>query len=464
MLKEAIEKNIKNYWYFIIFIPIFINFLINIFSKSLSYFDGLNYYNLISTILLSALLYSFGNAVKNTLNFKSIHFGATFFILSFFIFDIFVLFFNKNITFKLNTYTVLSLWLLFFLIKKTKLNLVLISYSLIFINFIFNMIFLNKLEENTNIKVDAWYYFDFSKNIYENNFFYSMNNNIFTGYSQFSSYIHSLFYNLSFNIPDFFYYRSTTNVLFFLISLLLIEEVKKNKLKLFIFLLFFTLVINSDWLSFLMFDSLMSEGVLNFLFTSSLLTTLKNNNVSKYGSMCLGVLVFSKQFFITLILFTVIYFLFSKNLRKNIHYLLLGIIFKEITFMTIFQNIEKDHHIRQIDLIDTAFDLLLFRDLNVMNVVLIGKNLLKDIPFSYFLFLLIVLFTINLYLNISNRNLNFLFILVLLNIILILLLYISVWRNMELESPIRFILNLFVLKLAILSKVINNIDSKIESI
>ena len=41
--------------------------------------------------------------------------------------------------------------------------------------------------------------------------------------------------------------------------------------------------------------------------------------------------------------------------------------------MTIFQNIEKDHHIRQIDLIDTAFDLLLFRDLNVMNVVLIGK-------------------------------------------------------------------------------------------
>ena len=67
MLREAIEKNIKNYWYFIIFIPIFINFLINIFSKSLSYFDGLNYYNLISTILLSALLYSFEMLLKTLL-------------------------------------------------------------------------------------------------------------------------------------------------------------------------------------------------------------------------------------------------------------------------------------------------------------------------------------------------------------------------------------------------------------
>ena len=59
-----------------------------------------------------------------------------------------------------------------------------------------------------------------------------------------------------------------------------------------------------------------------------------------------------------------------------------------------------------------------------------------------------------------NKILYFLIGNIISNFLLIFLLYISVWRNMELESPIRFILNLFLIFLLFISNSVQTINSK----
>ena len=160
-----------------------------------------------------------------------------------------------------------------------------------------------------------------------------------------------------------------------------------------------------------------------------------------------GMLIFSKQFYIVLILITGLIFLFFKKFRRFTPYMFIGLASKELIYLTYFKNLKKDHHISQIDILDTFFDLVLLRDLNPYNFVGILKNLLIDKPLSFLILMMIALYFYNLIQNQSSFEVNYYGILILLNFLLIVLLYISVWRQMELESPIRFILNLFTLKL-----------------
>ena len=111
-----------------------------------------------------------------------------------------------------------------------------------------------------------------------------------------------------------------------------------------------------------------------------------------------------------------------------------GILTKELLYLFVFNNVSKDHHIRQIDFMDTALDLVLFRDLKLINIISILKNLFIDKPVS--LILLIFYLTIFLisYRSLKNYQLNtLLFFIVNLNLVLIFGLYISVWQNMELD-------------------------------
>ena len=105
-----------------------------------------------------------------------------------------------------------------------------------------------------------------------------MNNNIFSGYSQFSSYIQTILHSISFAEIEYTYYRSTTNVIFFLLCLVIFESTKNKKVRVFSILLFSSLTLNSNWLEFLLFDSLMSEGILNFLFTSAIISIFNEKN------------------------------------------------------------------------------------------------------------------------------------------------------------------------------------------
>ena len=56
------------------------------------------------------------------------------------------------------------------------------------------------------------------------------------------------------------------------------------------------------------------------------------------------------------------------------------------------------------------------------------------------------------YMKKVNFELNLYFLIAALNILFVLLLYISAWREMELESPIRYIYSFLVIYLIIISK------------
>jgi len=56
------------------------------------------------------------------------------------------------------------------------------------------------------------------------------------------------------------------------------------------------------------------------------------------------------------------------------------------------------------------------------------------------------------YMNRVNLELNLYFLVTSLNIVFVFLLYISAWREMELESPIRYIYSFLVVYLVIISK------------
>jgi len=457
-IKYLTKKN----WFWLLSLPVLLNFFFNLINNFESV-KNLNLKNLFSTILFFFTFYFLGLFIKEVFDLDTISIGIVFYLLSFLIIDMSFLFITQDISFKNNFLITNLTWFCIVLFKK-KFRFH--NFSYFFLSYlslrIFNILNFNSFDLNQNLKGDTWYYFEFCKQILENSFYYSMNNNVFNGYTQFSAYFHSLFFEISFGNNEYIYIRSTTNVLFFLV-LLFINELKIDRsIKFFLSSIYTVLVLNSDWLSFLFIDSIMSEGIMNYLF-SVLLYNLLNNKTEKSALIFFGFLIFSKQFFITLIYIN-LFFLISKNFpKKYIIYGLIGTIYKEIAFNTYFSNLQRDHHIAQIDIVDTIFDLILLRDLNLENFLIINKNLFRDIPFTFFLF--ITLFTVlaNIFYKIKlDKNAKIILSNLVINYFLIQILYVSVWRNMELESPIRFILNLFLLLFILLGINISKINQKLK--
>jgi hypothetical protein len=322
------------------------------------------------------------------------------------------------------------------------------------------------LSENQNIIGDVEaVFFKQSQNIYEISYFYSVNNFVMEGYPQFTSYLQSLFLQFSQYQGNYNYYIHTSHIIFYLSILFFWELNISTKNKVLLIAVFSSLILNSGWLSFLFASSLMSEGIVS-LFTTIclyyLLNSIQNNYESKYEVffyVTIGMLYFTKQFnsSIVLIFIAVLYLLDRK--KKIILFGFTGLILKELLYVFVFDNVSKDHHIRQIDYIDTIADIFLLRDLKLSNILLILRNLFIDKP----LVVVIVVFYLSILLvllqSFQNNIVNYsLFLLVNLNLVFIFGLYISVWQNMELDSPIRYILNL--LHMALISSFLNLDKSK----
>ena len=119
------------------------------------------------------------------------------------------------------------------------------------------------------------------KNIYTNNYFYSISNPNLEGYPQLVAYFHTTLNKISISNFEFNYLSSSTNVLL-LLTLLLIYELDLSRITKFVFSLSFTaLILNSEWLKFLFIDSLMTEGSLSYLFCVILLSLVKFLNLEK---------------------------------------------------------------------------------------------------------------------------------------------------------------------------------------
>ncbi len=445
-----VKKSLYISPYILIFI-IILNSLINLLG--FDFIEKINYFDIVSGILLFIYLILFGQLVDKLFCFQNISISIIFYLFSFFIIDVAILFFYHNLSFSQVFVFTNIVWLSYFLIKKRDLKFVFyIALSYFSLNYFINN-FKTFLTKNNNLlgDVDA-VFFDQALNIYENSYYFSISNYIMEGYPQFISYFQSLFLRISTNTNVYDYYSFTSHIIFYL-SILFFFELKIGfKNKVLISVLFSFLILNSLWLQFLFTSSLMSEGIVS-LFTAVLIfyvfDNIERNNFVDYLSIfLLGFLYFSKQFNSSIVLFSIIVLIFYKEKKFLTAIGFSGFLLKELLFVFVFPEISKEHHIRQIDLQDTFIDLLILRDLKFENILLILKNLWIDKPITILLLIFYMTFLLNsVILKKVNTSDILLFLLVNLNLILIFSLYISAWQNMELESPIRYILNFFHLTL-----------------
>ena len=426
---------------------IVLNYLSNIFKNSI--FESLldtNYFDMFSTILLFIFLYLVSKEISSNFKLPYISTGFVTYMFSFFLVDILTLFVFTGLTFSLLFIFVNAGWILLLIYKKANIKSFLFIISAFTFTNIYNNFFINSLSKNSNIFGDVKdIHFEHVKNIYTNSYFQSISNSSWEGYPQMAAYFHATLHQISISTIEFNYLPSSTNVLW-LLSVLFIYESDLSRISKYVFFLSFSsLIFNSEWLKFLFIDSLMTEGVLSYLFCVALLSIIKSLKIKESNLyipfILMGLLYFCKQFVSILSLFVTFYFLIRKKNRKFAILGFVGFLLKELSYLTYFKNVTKNFHYKELDLKDTFFDLILLRDLKLENFFIILKNLSKDIPLTlvliYWLLLTIMFFYKR---DIFEKDVVLFTFLISINFILIFILYISIWRNAELESPIRYIL------------------------
>jgi hypothetical protein len=396
-------------------------------------------------LLLLLSLFLIGRLIKKSMNFETISISIIFYLFSIFFIDQLFLLSSFHLSFHHAYLVTNSFWIIFFLYAKNIKSMVFVSISFLSSGIIFRAIE-RSLTKNLNITgdVDAVFYQQV-KQIYENSYYFSINNYVMEGYPQFLSYFQALFLKfVNFN-QSYEFYSFTSHIVFYL-TLLYFFELKIDVFnKVILVVTYFFLIFNSEWLQFLISSSLMSEGLVNLFAVvclTELLTTVETKRNDYRIYFVFGMLYLSKQFLSSIVIIVVIV-LFVKHRKKIILFIgLLGFILKELLYLFTFQGVSKDHHIRQIDVKDTLIDLVTFRDLELQNIVLILKNVFLDKPFTLLLILVYLLFAISkIIFNDKNIISDYIFYTLSLNAMFVFVLYISAWRFMELDSPVRYLLN-----------------------
>lgn len=428
---------------------IVLNYLSNIFKNSIieTLLDA-NYFDMFSTILLFIFLYLVSKEISSNFRLPYISTGFVAYMLSFFLVDILILFVFTGLKFSMLFFFVNAGWILLLIYKKANTKTLIFIISAFTLSNIYNNFFINSLSKNSNIFGDVKdIHFEHVKNIYTNNYFQSISNSNLEGYPQMAAYFHATLNQISISTFEFNYLPSSTNVLWLLSALFIYESDLSRISKYVFFFSFSALIFNSEWLKFLFIDSLMTEGVLSYLFWVALLSIIKSLKTKESNLyipfILMGLLYFSKQFISLLSLIVVLYFLLRCKKRKFAIIGFIGFLLKELSYLTYFKNVTKNFHYKELDLKDTFIDLILLRNLKLENFFLILKNLSIDIPltlvFIYWLLLTVMFFYKRV---IFKKDVVLFTFLISINFILIFILYISIWRNAELESPIRYMLNL----------------------
>jgi hypothetical protein len=452
MVLNLLKKN----FYFLLIVPVLINLISNLFLGNFLY-EYFYTYNVISSLLMFLFFYSIGYSFKSINKKMTITFGIITYLFSYFILESIALFFytgiNLDITFLLTNF----LWFIYFIFLLDNKKLLIINFFLYFLMFYFNNQFVDVMTVNANLSMDvANVFFPNTLNIYEKSYYISISEPVMLGYPQFMSYIDALIFKISFGLKNYYYFMSSS-FLFIWLYLLLFHEIKtSNKNKLFVSLFFIFLISNSSWLQFLFTSSLMSERIAGYLFAGILLTLFSVEKPSfteiSFIYFILSFVYLTKQFFSVIVLISIVWFYFNKHFRKAIIFLTSALVINEIAYRTYFLAIPQEHHLRQIDMRDTLLDLLLLRDLRLQNILEIFKNLWIDKPMTYLILIFFTSYIYAVYRKKVDLELNTYFFASLANLLFILILYVSAWRQMELESPIRYIYSFLIVYFLVILK------------
>ena len=108
----------KGKFEFLLISPLLINFLFNIFNNELSF--ELNFFDLVSSLLIFLFLYLVGLCIKNLNSDLTITFGIILYLLSFFLIESIILFFYQNINIHMTFLLTNLIWTIIFLLKLEK--------------------------------------------------------------------------------------------------------------------------------------------------------------------------------------------------------------------------------------------------------------------------------------------------------------------------------------------------------
>ena len=222
------------------------------------------------------------------------------------------------------------IWLLIFIVNKNINNLeviLFISFFFIFQKYVANYIFFNfdltPLTYTVPDESDVW--LPATTYLFENNYFFALNNVSHSGYGQLITHINSVSTQIFYYLNNFLYFPFIKNVFFFL-TLLFISEIKVRKTSKFVFLSVFLIVtLNSHWFRYLFFNSLMMENAVSYFFGVLIYSmTISHTSFEKYLlTLLVGIMYFSKQFLSALGILFLLYLFIQKRLNKK--QLLLGL-------------------------------------------------------------------------------------------------------------------------------------------
>lgn len=451
-LKVKFLYFVKNNLLFFFSIPIIANSSLNFYHQNKTNLLDLFNFPRIVSFILGTLFFIY---LSNFLNIKFLFGGRstalTIYLTSYFIFDTIFMFLLKELSFKSTFIIVSFIWLIFIFLKTKNLFDI---FKILFINSIykiFNNFFINDLLINSNYQElnndspTQWY--GLASMIYENNYYFAIENNLIKGQGLLSSYVQALLLEIGFSIKSFQFIQ-INSYLFLSFTILLISDLKiSNKNKLISSILFATIVINNNWLEYLLLNSLMIEGIVSFLICVYLLNFLtmckKKDSTSFLFFLSFGSMVYSKNFISLITLLVIIFFLFLKN---NIYIIASFVIFgSNLLYQKIFfLKSQNFAYTSEINFKSILFDFLYLKNLEISNVTIILKQFSIDKPTTYLVigFLIANIFGLIIF-KFNFSTVELMLSVVILNYILINLLYVSYWKNIEIASSYRYILSCF---------------------
>ena len=446
---DLIQKNLS----LLLLSPLILNFIMRLILGEVVL---LNYYqqNKIVVLMLisnSIFFVYLSYQINSSLQLNSLSLSLVYFLSSFFVVDFLLLIVFKNVLFKYIVIVIYFVWAaLISFLKKNKI--VFLKVTLLFaVNNYMNQRFYETLsnvgnyqELNTDVPLQ---WFKLADLISSNNYYFALSNNVIEGQTLFISYIQALIFNLNFYLYDFEFIRINANIVIVFFIMLVCDLKISNRNKIIGCLALFSIILNSDWLTYLFIDSLMLEGIVSFIFATFLLnlkqhTKRKLRPTSLIFFILFSSLLFTKQF-VSLLTIFLFFYIFIKY--KNVNTIVIPIFYSIDFFYKKYVILESGQFelIKGTSISELVTNLFLFRNLEISNISKIINQLLIDRPVSYLLLLFIILNLSRLTKNTKNEELNLIFTLVVINFVLIFALYVAWWQDFGIQSSFRYILNLF---------------------
>ena len=459
-LTNFTKKNLLSF----IFLILFLNFLTNIFTGSSSgILNQLNIYKLVSFLISSLLYFFIAKNINSALHLNSLSLSISYFFISFFLFDTLLLLLQITIHKDLSFVLITFLWIAFFMYKKKYVNLFLLTIIYLVLR-IYNNLFLVNLLNNNNFKelntdvTVQW--LPIAESIYQDGYFFAFTNNFIENQSLLPSYIQSLIFKINFNLSVFEFIQPNSYLVLFLTILIFIDlEISKKNRALTIGV-FFLLIINNEWLFYLISNSLMLEGIVGFLFTGFIINYKKyllNNNKYQYlYFLFFGCLVLTKQFISLLSLIIIVLSLLVVMKNSSVLFSFIPLLIDYLTKLILSLSTSIVTYSDGLSYTSIIKDVLFFNNLELNNIILILGQVFIDKPLTLILVIYFLSNFIYIYKTKKIFNINLIYFYIgIFNFLFIFILYITYWKNIEIQSSYRYVVNLFSLYLA---SVATNLD------